>query len=177
MSDVHPAFFVLMFAFFASMILMPIFSMVTLMVSNSLVSRALKKRRDILELAHDWGQLHCPGTALLVEPTWERRGISLSLVVRIKTQNGRQERLIGAPALTKAIGQVVKRQTFFIAWLSHVLLLPKAILKPKDVMVLPIIPFFCEIPVPNSHEKMRAAKRLAEHTLTGFGNTAQLHCA
>lgn len=176
MIDGNLVFIIIFLALIPSMIIIPIFSMAAMLLSNSLVNGALKKRKDILELARDWGQIHCPGEALLVAPSWERRGLSLFLFVTISTQNTRHERVMNAPDLSKAIEQVVKRQTFFIAWLSHILLLPRAVFKPKDVMVLPIIPFFCEIPVPNSHEKMRAAKRLAEHALTSFGNTAQLRC-
>jgi hypothetical protein len=123
-----------------------------------------------LELAQNWGLLHCPGKALCVEPTWERSGVSLILEMRIKFQDGRQERLLNAPILSKAIGQIIKRQTFLFAWFFHIFFLPKSLFKPNDVMVLPITPFFCEIPMPNAHEKIRAAKKMAEHTFTDFAS-------
>lgn len=170
MSDPQFAFLIVMIGFVAIMVIMPILSLMGLMVANALVRRGLRKQPDVLKLAKNWGLVHCPGNTICVEPTWERCGASLILNIRIISQDQHQDHPITAPEVAKAIGSVVKQQTFLIALFLHICLLPKIFLKPRDVAVLPIVPFFCEIPIPNSHEKMQAIKNLTNHTFTAFAS-------
>ena len=152
---------VIAFIFIAYHIVIPAWSLVSLMVSNFRVGQALKRNKDILQHALDWGQLHCPGHNLSVEPAWERRGFSLNLVVRVTTQKGKKSQQVSAPTLSEYVKPIVRKQTWLLAWPLHLLLLPQSLFKRKDVTVLPITPLFCTVPIGNNHDKIQAAKRMA----------------